>query len=139
MRVMPSGEYPRKEEETKPKSESIFNLINDKENLNRINKIANEGVNHIVAAFFIKSAQQSKSKQHNDTIQGGVIKRSPISSINLNDANCDKHITNMFNDKLAPDVNETTVNQLNTVSDVVKRIKENKLNEIIEKEYNLKK
>lgn len=67
---------------------SIFNLISDKENLNRINKIANEGVNHIVAAFYIKSIQQRKSQKN----EGGSLRRAsvPVSEVNLNEGNDDK-------------------------------------------------
>lgn len=63
------------EQELKPKGESIFNLINDKESLNRINKIANQGVNPIVAAFFIKSVQQNRAKANEPT---NPTRRAPV-------------------------------------------------------------
>ena len=197
--------YPTQfEQEHKPKSESIFNLINDKENLNRINKIANEGVNHIVAAFFIKSVQQSRMAKNNDNIIQPRRSSVPVNSVNLNEdgnsqennfnatsdvkdvvSNIETHPnelienntmrtnnnasvnsahsdspknksngdagsipqinkysipnlninTNIFNDKYSPDINEFTANQLNTVNDVVKKLKENKISEMIDKNY----
>jgi hypothetical protein len=63
------------EQELKPKGESIFNLINDKESLSRINKIANQGVNPIVAAFYIKSVQQNRAKANEPS---NPIRRAPV-------------------------------------------------------------
>jgi hypothetical protein len=177
------------EAEQKPKNESIFNLINDKENLNRINKIANEGVNHIVAAFYIKSVQQHKNLTRHTSeggSQGTTLQRRaslPTSSLIENNleqsttqgsvphqqtTNCELNnnnsapnlhpqssfqqlinnpnlpnnnllpnkslITNIFNDKFSNDVNEFTASQLNTVNDMMKKIKENKMTDIIEKD-----
>jgi len=70
------------EHEPKPKGESIFNLLNDKESLNRINKIANQGVNHIVAAFYIKSVQQIRAKASEPA---NIPRRAsvPVNSVNL--------------------------------------------------------
>ncbi len=82
------GQYPPQpynfEQEPKPKGESIFNLINDKESLNRINKIANQGVNHIVAAFYIKSVQQNRAKTNEPS---SLVRRAPVpvNSIPLDD------------------------------------------------------
>jgi len=158
--------------EIKPKSESYFNLINDKENLNRINKIANEGVNHIVAAFYIKSVQQIAAAKNIDNVNNIIQRRSsnsiPINSVNLDEDTNNTHNNeiinnnffpstsnlennqieknafqlkmNIFNDKFTTDVNEITANQLNTVNDVMKRLKEKKMNEFNDKEYlNIKK
>jgi hypothetical protein len=159
------------EGEPKTKSDSIFNLINDKENLNRINKIANEGVNHIVAAYFIKSVQQSRAAKSDlpSTRRSSV----PVNSVTLQEDNSPQEVetnssanlltskakevdeieskrqsqsqnenskfhnglnfnTSMFNDKYSSDVNEFTNNQLNTVHDVVKKLKENKISEMVE-------
>ncbi len=161
----------------KNKSDSIFNLINDKENLSRINKIANEGVNHIVAAYFIKSVQQSRSVKNEVTM---LPRRSsvPINSVSLIEdlpqEGDERHLcskakeledldtwsqnekkqttsnqaqtflenanylnslslkTSMFNDKYTSEVNEFTNNQLNTVNDIVKKLKDNKISEHIE-------
>ena len=88
------GQY---DQEPKQKNESIFNLINDKENLNRINKIANEGVNHIVAAFYIKSVQQSRQSKNQE---GNTLQRRssvPVSSVNLGD---DKDQSTHSNDNI---------------------------------------
>ncbi len=152
------------EQEVKPKSESYFNLINDKENLNRINKIANEGVNHIVAAFYIKSVQQSKVTKNNQSSNNNSIPRRsstsvPVNSVNLEEDNANTNgseqlnnsenyqnnekekmtfgglNTSLFNDKFTPDINEFTENQLNTVNDVMKKLKENKINEFVDNEY----
>jgi hypothetical protein len=85
------GQYPQPpfnfEQEPKPKGESIFNLINDKESLNRINKIANQGVNHIVAAFYIKSVQQNKAKTSEMSNVGRRVSAAsvPINSVPLDD------------------------------------------------------
>jgi hypothetical protein len=82
------GQYPPHafnfEHEPKPKGESIFNLINDKESLNRINKIANQGVNHIVAAFYIKSVQQNRAKgsESNNLVRRASV---PVNSVPLED------------------------------------------------------
>jgi hypothetical protein len=190
------GYPPQFEQEPKNKNESIFNLINDKENLNRINKIANEGVNHIVAAFFIKSVQQSRQPKNTQEISSQQRRSSvPINSVNLgeekeqstpgNENNINELLSNInnqismqppsphslsvqngntsprhksietgtnpqvskytlsnmnlntgiFNDKCSTDVHEFTDNQLNTVNDVLKKLKENKISGIIDKDY----
>jgi hypothetical protein len=193
------GYPPQFEQEPKNKNESIFNLINDKENLNRINKIANEGVNHIVAAFFIKSVQQSRQAKNINELPNQQRRSSvPINSVNLGDdkeqssshsnenlnlnetqqnvnnlnqvqpsspeslsvqngntsprhksaqeSGSNPHVskytlnnlnlnTNIFNDKCSTDIHEFTDNQLNTVNDVLKKLKENKISEIIDKDY----
>lgn len=144
-------------DDNKPKNESIFNLINDKENLNRINKIANEGVNHIVAAFYIKSVQQTRMnaarQQETNTnirpislvdqeIQNAITGNSANSNLSNNESSSPKNKQlgnfNMFNDKCSPDVNEFTASQLNSVNDIMKKLKENKMSEIIEKDYSRK-
>lgn len=197
-------------EETKPKSDSIFSLINDKENLNRINKIANEGVNHIVAAFYIQSVQQSRNAKNNENSGTNIIRRAsvPVNSVSLegteqpqlqqtqinpikeneailnqgtvsllnnntamtnpnistdlksettaknsftgnipdkpdiqltnNNSQRKSSFTNIFNDNFTPDLNEITANQLSSVNDMVKKLKENKIGEIIDKNMNSK-
>lgn len=85
------GQFPQHqyniEQEPKPKGESIFNLINDKESLNRINKIANQGVNHIVAAFYIKSVQQNRAKA-NET-NNNLGRRTSVTSVPINSVSLD--------------------------------------------------
>ena len=89
------GYPPQFEQEPKNKNESIFNLINDKENLNRINKIANEGVNHIVAAFFIKSVQQSRQPKNTPEISSQQRRSSvPINSVNLGEEKEQSYVCN---------------------------------------------
>lgn len=82
-------------------------IVND---INKYNKLTNEGVNHIVAAFYIKSIQDNKN--------------------NIKDIIDENKTT----DDIYKDVNEVTNNQLNYVDDFMKKINK-KMNEIIEKDY----
>jgi hypothetical protein len=41
--------------------EGLFNMFNDKEILTKQNRITSEGINNIVAAYFIKTVQQKRS------------------------------------------------------------------------------
>jgi hypothetical protein len=94
----------------------IINVFNDREILNRQARMTSEGVNNIVAAFFIKSVQ---GKRNN-------IK--PVETVihDNSSTNNSEQPSKPFMD-IQSDLNSITNNQLSSVNDMMKKI--------IEKEY----
>jgi hypothetical protein len=109
----------------------IINIFNDREILNRQARMTSEGVNNIVAAFFIKSIQH---KRNNIKPVETIIHREEVCSEQNNANNIEVSNVNningnnkMFTD-IQSDLGGFTNNQLNNVNDMMKRITEKDFN-----------
>jgi hypothetical protein len=89
----------------------LFNLLNDRETLNRQARLTNEGVNNIVAAYFIKNVQQKRSSMK------------PVEVIvHKEDSVPDSAAGGERMSDIQADLGGITNNQLNTVNDMMKKI-----------------
>jgi hypothetical protein len=91
----------------------FFNMLNDRENVNKQNRLTTEGINNIVAAYFIKTVQQKRSNTK------------PIETIiSTKD---EEAVSPKGVEDIHADLCSVTNNQLSNVNDLMKRI--------IEKDY----
>ena len=94
----------------------FFGMMNETRNVDMQVKLTTEGVNNIVAAYFIKSIQQKRASiKPVETI----IHKEEVSENNVPE---NKGMTD-----IQPDLNSITNNQLSSVSDMMKKIIEKDL------------
>lgn len=128
-----------------------------------ISELTTVGVNHIVAAHFIKSFQPERSNAaklintsnmantpkignmsnitHTETITSANNTNNNTNNTNNNynsstsnnssSESVKKMLGEIMNDNFTHNVNDLTNTQLNTVNDMMKKLKENKMNEIV--------
>jgi hypothetical protein len=90
----------------------LFNMLNDKEVLNRQARLSNEGVNNMVAAYFIKNVQQKRNS---------IVKSAETVATKDDSVPASASSDNKLSD-IQADLNNITNNQLNTVNDMMKKI-----------------
>lgn len=126
-----------------------------------IHEITSEGVNHIVAAHFIKSVQVARSKSatssneskrnavdelmqvnnnvNNNSSAFNANAASASNNMNTNNLLNNANMLNSSNSSFTPNINDFTNIQLNTVNDMMKKLKENKISDMLHSEVNEKK
>ncbi len=97
--------------------DNVFNYDDRQTNIVNYDRIMNDGVNNISAAYFINSIQLARNKKVEDEVKKDEIIDKGFKNIDLYDA---------------------TNNQLIMVNDMMKFINEHKLNDIIEKDFSNK-
>lgn len=119
------------------KNEATMPIHEPREVSRPLSELTTVGVNHIVAAHFIKSLQIGKSA--NSAKVPSSTSSNNVAPSNTLAAEVNRRMGDLTQDHFSQDVNDFTNIQLNTVSDMMKKLKENKMSEIVQSDKNEKK